>query len=45
MNELHQVANKSHDGETNRDCLRNLDKFYASKRCVNGYTCIINVQA
>ena len=41
MNELYQVTNKPHNGETDRDCLRNLDKLYASKRCVNGWTCII----
>ena len=41
MNELYQVTNKPHNGETDRDCFGNLDEFYASKRCVNGCTCII----
>jgi hypothetical protein len=35
MNELNQVPDKPHDGETDRDSLGNLNKFYASKWRIN----------
>lgn len=36
MNELDQVTDESHDSETDRDSLGNLNKFYASRLLING---------
>lgn len=33
VNELYQVTNKPHDGEADRDCLANLDKFCVEAVC------------
>jgi len=35
MNELYQVTNKPHDGETDCDCFRNLDKFFSRGFCAS----------